>query len=66
MIVTVEKVTPGLVAWLERQHDDNERPLVVLAGSRRVAIRRADGAELTEREQAHVRGVLAAHAVKDL
>lgn len=72
-----EPITPALLRLLATMHDDGAEPLVARdAGLTEpesdrdeerplhdLEILHADGAELTEREMAHVQGVIAAHAV---
>lgn len=70
MTVTVRlPVSARLVAMLRKQHDDRTPPLAVytlreFGGYASLRIQRGSGAELSKSEAAHVRGVLAAHAVE--
>lgn len=66
MIIPSLTLTPALLAWLRSRHDDDAKPLRVRQRGPDVDVLRADGAELSELEQRHVRATLAAHAVEPL
>lgn len=66
MIIRSIAPTPALTAWLQRQHDDGQPALTVAAVGDGLEVLRADGAELSETEAAHVRGIIAAHRVQPL
>lgn len=66
MIVRGLTLTLGLARMLASRHDDGEAPLRVRQVGPDVAIFRADGSELSELEERHVRGVLAADRVEKI
>lgn len=58
--------TMALIEWLSSCNDDGSPPLVAVALDGAVYVNRYDGSEPTASEAAHIRGVLAAHAVSPL
>lgn len=66
MIVTHTILTPALRRWLEAGHDDDWPPLLVRQVGESVEVTRADGCELSDREQTEVTALMAAHAVEPL
>jgi hypothetical protein len=63
MIIANLTLTPGLLRWLRSRHDDGAQELRARQRGPDVEVLRADGSELSEAEQAHVRGTAAAHGV---
>lgn len=66
MIVSIT-ISPALQAWIRSRHDPGQPPLRIrYLGAGLSRIEREGGAELSETEAAHVRGLLAAHAVEPI
>jgi hypothetical protein len=57
-------LTPALIQSLASRHDPGQPPLVVETDA--LTVTRADGSPLSEAENRHIRGTLAAHAAEPL
>jgi len=66
MTISNLTLTPALARWLASRCDPGTAPLAARQDGPDVVVTRADGAELSAAESAHVRGTVAAHRVEPL